>query len=90
MWSRPRLVKRAGGEPDAVEPALVEAVAGGFHRGVGDARVGKFGQQLVELDRIGRGERAVVVAAGRDDARGADAGGGLAGLLPDLAREGGD
>ena len=66
----------AGGEPDAVEPALVEAVAGGFHRGVGDAGIGEFGEQLVKLDRVGRGERAVVVAAGRDDAGGADAGGG--------------
>ena len=90
MWSRPRLVKRAGGEPDAVEPALVEAVARGLHRGMGDAVVGEFREQLVQRDRIGRGQRAIFVAAGRDDAGRADAGRRLAGLLPDLAGEGGD
>ena len=57
---------------------------------MGDAGIGKFGEQLVQLDRIGRGERAIVVAAGRDDAGRADAGGGVPALLPDLAREGGD
>ena len=90
MWSRPRLVKPPAASLHAVEPALVEPVARGLHRRMGDAVVGEFGQQPVQRDRIGRGQRAIVVAAGRDDAGGADAGGGMAGLLPDLAREGGD
>ena len=53
----------AGGKPHAVEPALVEPVAGGLHRGVGDAGIREFAQQLVQRDRIGRGQRAVFVAA---------------------------
>ena len=80
----------AGREPDAVEPPLVEAVARRLHRGMGDAGIGKLGEQLVQLDRIGRGELTVVVAAGRHDAGGADAGRRVSRLLPDLAGEGGD
>jgi hypothetical protein len=80
----------AGGELDAVEPALVEAMAGRLHRSVGDAGIGKFGEELVKLDRVGRGERAVVVAAWRDDSGGADTGRCVPALLPYLAGEGGD
>jgi len=71
-------------------PALVEAVARGLHRGVGDASPGQFGEQPVQRHRIGRGQRAVFVAPWRHHAGGADRGGGKAGLLPDLAGEGGD
>ncbi len=41
--------------------ALVEAVAGSFHRRMGDAGIGEFGEQLVQRYRIGRGQRTVVV-----------------------------
>ena len=88
MWSRPRLVKAPAASLHAVEPALVEAMARRFHRRMGDAGIREFAQQLVQRDRIGRGQRAVFVAAGRDDAGRADGGGGMAGLLPDLPREG--
>ena len=44
----------------------------------------------MQLDRIGRGERAVFLRLGRDQSDGADAGGGKAEAGPDLAREGGD
>ena len=74
----------AGGEPDAVEPALVEAMARRFHRRMRDAGVGEFREQAMQRDRVGRGQRAIFVAAGRDDAGRADAGRRLAGLLPDL------
>ncbi len=80
----------AGGKPHAVEPALVEAVARRFHRGVGDAGIGQFRQQPVQFDRIGRGQLAVVVAARRNHAGRADACGCMPGLLPDLAGKGGD
>ena len=43
------------GQADAVEPELVEAVARGLHRGVGDALVGEVGEQAVQRDRLGRG-----------------------------------
>jgi hypothetical protein len=48
------------GEVDAVEAALLEPVAGGLHRGVGDALVGEVGEERVQGDRLGRGvaERA--------------------------------
>ena len=65
----------AGGKPHAIQPALVEAVAGGLHRGMGDAGVREFGEQLMQRDRVGRGQRAVLIAAGRDHAGRADAGG---------------
>ena len=77
----------AGGEPHAVEPALVEAVARRFHRGVRDTFVGELPQQPMQRHRIGRRQRAIFVAAGRDDAGRADAGRRLAVLLPDLPGE---
>ena len=80
----------AGRQLHAVEAALVKPMAGGFHRGVGDAGIRQFPQQLVQGDRIGRRQRAIVVAARRHHAGGADRSGGIAGLLPDLPGEGGD
>ncbi len=44
----------------------------------------------MQRDRIGRGQRAIVVAARRHDAGGADRSGGMAGLFPDLPGEGSD
>ncbi len=75
---------------DAVEPALVEAVAGSLHRRMGDAGICEFGKKLVQGNRIGRGERTVVVAAGRHHACRADHRGSKARMRPDLPGEGGD
>ena len=47
-------------------------------------------ERAVQLDRIGRGQRAVDLARRRHQADGADAGGLLAERRPDLAGEGGD
>ena len=47
-------------------------------------------QKLVQGDRIGRRQRAIVVATRRHHAGGADRSGGIAGLLPDLPGKGGD
>ena len=82
--------ERAGRKPHAVEPALVEPMARRLHRGVRDAFVGEFREQAMQRDRIGRGQRAIFVAAGSDDAGRADAGRRLAVLLPDLPDEGRD
>ncbi len=51
-----------GGEPDAVEAALVEAVAGGLHRRMGDALAGEPVELGVERDRVGRRQAAVFAA----------------------------
>lgn len=72
---------------DAVEPALVEAVAGGLHRGMRHAFSGKFRQQLMQRHRIGRRQRAIFVARRRDDARRADHRGRVACMRPDLPGE---
>ena len=80
----------AGGQPDTVEAALVEPVARRLHGRVLDAGRRQLGQQAVQGDWIGRRQGAVLVAAGRGDAGGADAGRREACLLPDLAGEGGD
>jgi hypothetical protein len=77
----------AGRELHAVEAALVETVAGSLHCAVRHAGIGEFGEQSVQRHRIGGGERAVFVAAGRDNAGRADAGGRLVIGFPDLARE---
>ncbi len=82
--------KGAGGDAHAVEPVLVEAVRGGFERQMGDALAGQLIEHAVQFDRIGRGERAVFFSPRRDDADGADAGGGKPERGPDLPREGGD
>src|SRR5690606_28552268 len=50
----------------------------------------KFSEQRMQRDRIGRRQRTVVVAAGRDDTSRADHRGGMAGMSPDLAGEGGN
>ena len=90
MWSRPRLVKppAASLTPSSrrwSRPWLDASIAAWVTPASASSR-----QQPVQRDRIGRRQRAVFVAAGRDDAGRADAGGRDAGLLPDLAGEGGD
>ena len=80
----------AGGDAHAVEPVLVEAVRGRFERQMRDALARQRIERAVQLDRIGRGQRAVFFPSWRDHADGADAGGWQAERGPDLPREGGD
>ena len=53
----------AGGDAHAVEPVLVEAVRGRFERQMRDALAGELVERAMQLDRIGRGQRAVDFAA---------------------------
>ncbi len=80
----------AGRNAHAVETMLVEPVRGGFQREMADALSRQPVEGAMQLDRIGRGQRAVALALGRDHADGADAGGLQAERGPDLAREGGN
>ena len=80
----------AGRDPHAVEPVLVEAVAGRFERQMRHAVARQLVQRAMQLDRIGRGVRAVCLARGRHHADRAEAGGRHAERRPDLAQEGGD
>ena len=57
---------------------------------MGDAFARQRIERAVQLDRIGRGERAVFFALRRDHADGADAGGLASERGPDLPGEGGD
>ena len=72
-------------EHDAIETALVEAVARGLHRSMRHAFVGELAEQCVQCKRVRRGQRAVIVPRRRDDARCANLRGGMAGFSPDLA-----
>ena len=57
---RGQIGEAAGGEADAVEPALVEAVAGGLHRGMGDPVAGEIrASSCMQRDRVGRRQAAV-------------------------------
>ena len=47
----------------AVEPVLIEAVRGRFDRKMRDAFAGERIERAMQLDRIGRGQRAVGLAA---------------------------
>ena len=79
-----------GGDAHAVEPVLVEAVRGGLEREMRDAFARELVEHAMQLDRIGRGQRAIDVGLVRDDADGAHAGGVQPERRPDLAREGGN
>ena len=79
-----------GGEIEPVEPVLVEAMARGFERQMVHAGARQRLQLLMKLDRIGGGQAARLVDAGRDDADGAHARRLDALALPELAREDGD
>ena len=80
----------AGGDAHAVEAVLIEPVRGGLDGEMGDALVGKRVQGAVQVDRIGRGQRAVRLPLRGDDADRADAGGLVTERRPDLPGEGGD
>ena len=74
----------------AIEAALVEAVARSLHRRMRYAFGGKLGQKRMQRYRIRRRQRAIILAAGRNDTRRADLRSGMAGKGPDLPHERGD
>ena len=76
-----------GGEPDAVKPALVEAVARRLHREMRDALACELVEAPVQRDRVGGRQRAVSAARGLRHAERAEARGLMAGRGPDLAEE---
>ena len=80
----------AGGETNAVEPLLVEAVRRGLHREMRDARVGEPIEGSMQLDRVRRRQRSVDGQRARDDADRAERGGLAAERTPDLPDEGRD
>ena len=87
----PAQIGKAGGrQHDAIEAALVEAVARGLHRRMRHALVGEFAEQCVQCKRVRRGQRAIVVARRGNDTGRTDLRGGMAGFSPDLAGEGGN
>ena len=77
-----------GCQPHSIETALVETMAGRLHRRMRHAFGRKFGQKRMQRHRIGRGERAVILAAGCNHTCRADLCGGMAGKSPDLPHEG--
>ncbi len=80
----------AGRERDAVDAALLQAVARGFEREMGDAVLGKRGEDRVQLDRVGRGVLEHLGAARADDADRAEACRVESLPRPELAHEGGN
>src|SRR5262249_60648264 len=74
----------------AAKPALVKPGRRGLDRQVGHAVASEFVERAMQRHRVGRGERAVVLALGRDEPDGADAGRGLSRRGPYLACERGD
>ena len=90
MWSRDRLVKPPADDAHAVEAILIEPVRGGLEGEMRDALARDLVELPMQRDRIRRRQRAVDGALRRDQADGADAGGGVPEPLPDLPREGGD
>ncbi len=74
----------------AVEPMLVEAVRRRLDREMSDAFARQFRQRAVQVDRIGRGQRAIDFALAGHDADGADAGGLVSERRPYLPGEGRD
>ena len=63
----------AGRNAHAVQPMLIETVRRRFHRQMRHALVGQLIERAMQLDRIGRGQRAVGLALRRHDADGAEA-----------------
>ena len=79
-----------GGQAHAVEPALVEAVRGGFQRQVGDAALGQVGQQRRDVAASGVVRPGGVSCSSPAlDAERAHAGGGVAAGGENLPAEGG-
>src|SRR6266700_6075107 len=77
----------AGRDAHAVEAVLIEPVRGRLERKMRDAIVRDLVELPMQRDRIRRRQRAIDGALRRDQADGADAGGGMPEPLPDLARE---
>ena len=79
--------ERARRQPHAIEPPLVKAVAGGFHRQMLDAVLRQLRQHGVQRHRVGRGEAVGGRAVGADEAKRAEIGGLQTQPGPDLAHE---
>src|ERR1700685_3060600 len=79
-----------GGEPDTVEPPLLDAMRGGFEREMGDPALGELVEALVERDGAGRREGAVDRALRGDDSKRAQRGRLMAKLRPNLLAKSGD
>ncbi len=62
----------AGSERDAIDAALLQAMARGLERKMGDAVLGEPRQDRVELDRVGRRVLENLGAARADHADGAE------------------
>ena len=77
----------ASRQSHTIEPALVEPVRGGLHRQMGDALARQPVERFMQRDRIGRGQRAVGRAIGRDEARRSQRRRAISHLHPDLSRE---
>ena len=86
----PEIGEAARRQLHPVQPVLVEAVARRLHRRMGDAAIGKLGEQSVQRHRIRRRQRPVFTAARRYHAGRPDARGGISGVFPNLAQEGSD
>ena len=71
----------------AVEPELIEAVRRRFDGQMGDSLAGECVDRTMQLDRIRCGQRAVNLAARRDDTDGADAGRAKTQRAPNLPRK---
>ncbi len=79
-----------GGKAQPVEPVLIEAVRRGLDGEMGDAVVRERVKRTMQCDRIGRGQRAVSLAARRYNSDRTDARGAMAERGPDLPHERGD
>ena len=82
--------ERGRGKAQPIEPVLIEAVRRGLDGEMGDALACQRVKRTMQRDRIGRGQRAVSLAARRYDSDRTDARGAMAERGPDLPRERGD
>ncbi len=64
-----------GGQAHAVQPELIEAVAGSFEGRMAHARARQLRQRFGQRHRVRRGKPGAAVVAGRDNAERAEAGG---------------
>ena len=68
--------ERGGGQPNAVQAELIEAVRRCLHRRIGDAMPrARPAKRFRQADRIGRGQAGTRIEPGRDYAQRAQAGG---------------
>jgi hypothetical protein len=81
------IVNALAGDPHAIEAVLVEAVRGRFKCEMGDTVPRQLVKRAVQIDRIRRRQRTVLLTLGRDDADGADARGLKPENAPYLPRE---